>query len=219
MLHLAAVLGVSLPPMAVNQAFDGHSDLVAVTLGKQTGLVLILGKRFFETQGDAAFAFVIGRMLTRLRPEHLLTWPNLAFGPSELTAILGAACEVAGVPRALPADHKPMVQDYVQHFGLHLSPATVNTLGTEIRAVPHTQDVVSTWLRGVALTTNRAGFLMSKDLITSVGLATSERLLGNTLGQFEALRDLLCWSATDEFSAFLRYLAGPSEKSRHTSLV
>ncbi|MDX2019869.1 MAG: hypothetical protein SF187_06475 [Deltaproteobacteria bacterium] len=207
--HLAAVIGVDLPALVVNESFDGHSDLIAVSCGRETKMALVLGRRFFETRSDTAFAFVAGRMLARLRPEHLVTWPNLTSGQAELRSILVAAAHVAGRSLSAPSDHQTLVAQYVEHFTTHLSPAARESMAAAARAVPQAADT-TTWLRGVALTTNRAGLLMNKDLVTAVGLAAQERLLGNTIGQFEALRDLLCWSATNEFAMFSRYLAGPA---------
>lgn len=207
--HLAAVLGTPLPPLTCNPAFEGIADLVAVDTGTSTKLALVLGNGFFLQRSDTSFAFVMGRLITRLRPEHLLTWPNIVSSEGEFRAVVAAACQLAGRPAVAPPNHAELCEKYVQHLGMHLSPATVETLATVCATLPSEIDAMPGWLQGVEFTSNRAGLLMCRDLISAVTEATTAGFAGANIGQFEVLRDLVAWSVTNEYALFVRYLGYP----------
>ena len=207
--HLASSIGVDLPPMAFQKNFDGIADLVAVNAGNTVKLALVLGNAFFEPRTEASFAFVMARLLTRLRPEFIVTWPNICSSEGELRTVVAAACQLVGHEIALPADYTEFVQRYVQLFKQHLSPETLESLASASTSIPYQDELVSAWLNGISLTANRAGLLMCRNLVSAVAEATTDRLFGIGLGQFEATRDLLAWSSTSEYALFERHLGSP----------
>ncbi|MCG5054617.1 MAG: hypothetical protein KA712_16765 [Myxococcales bacterium] len=203
--HLAAVLGVALPPVAIHETFDGLADLIVIRAGRSPSWTLILGRPFFEPRSDRAFAFMATRLLARLRPEFRLTWPNVVSSPNELRAILFAAARFAGVPVKLPSDQEPAVDEYAQHFTRNLEPTAREGLRAAAAALPPDTDVAP-WWRGVALTLNRVGFLICGDLPTALGVAAREPQMATGASSLESLRDLVVWATSDAYA----HLALPS---------
>jgi hypothetical protein len=204
--HLATSLGIALPPLAFNMEFDGIADLVAISANRSVKLALVLGKAFFEPRTDAFFAFIMGRLVARLRPEFIVTWPNACSSEGELRSVLAAACDLASGEPTVSADNPALFQHHRRHFAEQISPASIECIRTACGSIDRGGEQVSEWLKSVSLTVNRAGLLMCRDLVCAVAAATTDRIFSIGLGQFEATRDLLAWSSTSEYALFARQL-------------
>ena len=90
----------------------GDVDVVNVR-GAIPGVpTLVIGRKLFETDSDIELAFVVGRTLAAIRPDHLLRWPSFVPTLAELEIAVRAAIRLVDPERPIPADVTGEVEQY-----------------------------------------------------------------------------------------------------------
>jgi golgin subfamily B member 1 len=201
----SAVFGV--PPPEIYFAPEAPGDLeVANIRGTVSGMpALVIGKKLLDTQSDLEVAFIVGRTLAAVRPDHLLRWPSFVPTLAELEIALRAAFRLVEPARPIPADITVEVEKYTTFLRRTMPPQLVEQLSLLVRRfeVLHPEgDALRTelmkWARGAYLTTLRAGLLLSGDLEVAARLSeTSAFAIG--LEPAEVVRELCLFVVSEPY--------------------
>jgi len=196
-----AVLGVQTPEVYLAPEIPGEIDVVNVrvaTTGATALTVLVLGKAVAEMRSDIELAFVAGRTLAALRPDHLLRWPNFVPTLAELEVVVRAAIRMVNPESDVPAEQAAAVAQYATFLERTLSPQLFEQLTALVRrfvATARTPDV-ERWSRAACFTTIRAGLLLAGDLEVAVRLGQAAY---PAIDSGEIVRDLCTWSLSDGY--------------------
>jgi hypothetical protein len=174
----------------------------------------VIGRKLFETESDVELAFVVGRTLAAIRPDHLLRWPNFVPTLAELEIAVRAAIRMVDPERSIPADVTGQVEQYATFLHRTVPPQVQEQLSVLVKryAAAHGGDVavitaaLPRWARAACLTTIRAGLLLAGDL--EVGVRLGEALAAPVgIDPADVVRDLSAWSTSEAYSD-LRSLLG-----------
>ena len=83
---------------------------------------LVLGKGIAEMRSDVELAFVAGRTLAAMRPDHLLRWPSFVPTLAELEIVVLAAIRLVNRESEVPPEHAAAVAQYTTFLERTLSP-------------------------------------------------------------------------------------------------
>ncbi|HEY6474967.1 MAG TPA: hypothetical protein VI456_00195, partial [Polyangia bacterium] len=197
----AAVLGVTPPEIYLAPDIPGEVDVVNVrgTVAGVAGLpALVLGKGIADLRSDIELAFVAGRTLAALRPDHLLRWPGYVPTLVELEIVVHAALRLVNAESEVLAEQAAAVAQYTAFLERTLSPQLTEQLTMLVRrfrVAGHAPDV-GRWSQAACLTTIRAGLLLAGDLEVAARLGQAAY---PALDSSEIVRDLCAWSVSDGY--------------------
>ena len=98
------VFGSQPPDVYLVPDSAGDVDVVNVR-GAIPGVpTLVIGRKLFEMESDIELAFVVGRTLAAIRPDHLLRWPNFVPTLAELEIAVRAAIRLVEPERPIPPE-------------------------------------------------------------------------------------------------------------------
>lgn len=195
----AAVLGLQPPEVYLAPEAPGEVDVVNVR-GTMTGTpALVLGKGIAEMRSDVELAFVAGRTLAAMRPDHLLRWPSFVPTLAELEIVVHAAIRLVSPESEVPPEHATAVAQYTAFLERTLTPQLVEQLSLLVRRFQATaaSPDVARWSRAACFSTIRAGLLLAGDLETAARLGQAAY---PAIDSAEIVRDLCAWSVSDGYS-------------------
>ncbi len=200
--YAGAVLGVPTPEVYLAPEIPGDVDVVNLRVGPTAGApALVLGKGVAEMGSDIELAFVAGRTLAALRPDHLLRWPTFVPTLAELEVVVRAAIRLVDPKSEVPADQAAPVAQYTTFLERTLTPQLVEQLTALVRRYvattpsPYSPDV-GRWSRAACFSTIRAGFLLAGDLESAARLGQAAY---PALDPAEIVRDLCSWGVSDGY--------------------
>ncbi|HXT99781.1 MAG TPA: tetratricopeptide repeat protein, partial [Polyangia bacterium] len=172
------VLGLQPPDVYLVPESAGELDVVNVRGGIPGVPTLVIGRKLFEMESDIELAFIVGRTLAAIRPDHLLRWPNFVPTLAELEIAVRGAIRLVDPERPIPPEVTGEVEQYAGHLGRTLPPQVVEQVSALVKrfAAAHGGDagavgaVLPRWARGACLTSVRAGLLLAGDLEVAVRL-------------------------------------------------
>jgi tetratricopeptide (TPR) repeat protein len=189
----ASVLSVPRPAVYYNQEFSRDVDILNLRDPAGSSPTVTVGPSLLEGRVERDVAFVVGRTLALMRPDHLVLSPAVVPSDAELPAIVHAAfklCEPSA-PVPNPEIHRP----YLGLFERMLPPQALEPLSS---LAPWLNDNWRTldmeaWRASAQHTANRAGLLFCGDLGAAVRVLHATR--GDAAGP-EVL-DLMRWSVSE----------------------
>jgi hypothetical protein len=196
------VLGVQTPEVYLAPELPGDIDVVNLRVGATAGApALVLGKGVAEMRSDVELAFVAGRTLAALRPDHLLRWPTFVPTLAELEIVVRAAIRLINPEIDVPAEQAAPVAQYTAFLERTLTPQLVEQLTALVRRyLATTQSPASPdlgrWSRAACFSTIRAGFLLAGDLEVAARLGQAAY---PALDSAEIVRDLCSWGVSDGY--------------------
>ena len=197
----AAVLGVPTPEVYLAPEIAGEVDVVNVrgtVAGGPSVPTLLLGKGVLEMRSDIELAFVAGRTLAALRPDHLLRWPSFVPTLGELDIVVHAALRLVNPESTVPAEQAGAVAQYTTFLERTLTPQLVEQLTVLVRrfqALGAEPDVVR-WSRAACFSAIRAGLLLAGDLEVAARLGQAAY---PSIDAGEIVRDLCVWSVSEGY--------------------
>jgi len=201
------VFGTQPPDVYLVPESAGEVDVVNVR-GAIPGVpTLVIGRKLFEMESDMELAFVVGRTLAAIRPDHLLRWPNFVPTLAELEIAVRGAIRLVDPERPIPPEVTSEVEQYAGHLGRTLPPQVIEQMSALVKrfAAAHGGDpgavgaVMPRWARGAFLTTIRAGLLLAGDL--EVGVRMGQALAAPVgIDPADVVRDLAAWSTSEGYS-------------------
>ena len=94
---------------------------------------LVLGKGVAEMRSDIELAFVAGRTLAAMRPDHLLRWPSFVPTLAELEIVVHAAIRLVNPRARFPPEQAAAVAQYTTFLERTLPPQLVEQLTLLVR--------------------------------------------------------------------------------------
>jgi tetratricopeptide (TPR) repeat protein len=201
------VFGVQPPDVYLVPDAPGEVDVVNVKGGIPGAATLVIGRKLFENESDVELAFVVGRTLAAIRPDHLLRWPGFVPTLAELEIALRAGIRLVDPERPIPADVTTEVEQYAGFLSRTLPPQVNEQISALVKrfAAAHGGDLgmlttaLARWARAACLTTIRAGLLLAGDLEVAVRLG--EALTAPVgIDPADVVRDLAAWSTSEAYS-------------------
>ncbi len=202
----ASVLSVPRPAVYYNQDFPREVEILNLRDPSGNSPTVAVGPSLLEGRVERDIAFVVGRTLALMRPDHLVLSPNVVQSPAELPAIIHAAFKLCE-PNA-PVPNPEAYRPFLSFFERMLPPQALEPLSS---LTPWLLDNCSTldldaWRGSAQHTANRAGLLFCGDLGAAVRVLHATR--GEAAGP-EVL-DLMRWSVSEGHLG-LRELLGISD--------
>ena len=200
-----AVLGVQTPEVYLAPELPGDVDVVnlrgTTTPGAPALTALVLGKGVAEMRSDVELAFVAGRTLAALRPDHLLRWPAFVPTLAELEIVVRAAIRLVNPQSDVPAEQAAPVAQYTTFLERTLTPQLVEQLTALVRRYVATSQSpqpldVGRWSRAACFSTIRAGFLLAGDLEVAARLGQAAY---PAIDPSDIVRDLCSWGVSDGY--------------------
>jgi len=149
-------------------------------------------------RSDVELAFVAGRTLAALRPDHLLRWPTFVPTLAELEIVVRSAIRLVNPESDVPAEQAAPVAQYTTYLERTLTPQLVEQLTALVRrylATTQSPDVAR-WSRAACFSTIRAGFLLAGDLEVASRLGQAAY---PAIDPGEIVRDLCSWGVSDGY--------------------
>ncbi len=84
-------------------------------------------------RSDIELAFVAGRTLAALRPDHLLRWPSFVPTLAELEVVVHAAIRLVNAESKVPSEQASAVAQYTTFLERTLTPQLVEQLTVLVR--------------------------------------------------------------------------------------
>ncbi|HWJ55130.1 MAG TPA: tetratricopeptide repeat protein, partial [Vicinamibacterales bacterium] len=201
------VFGTQPPDVYLMPDSAGDVDVVNVNGGIPGVATLVIGRKLFDMESDIELAFVVGRTLAAIRPDHLLRWPGFVPTVAELEIIVRAAVRLVDPERPIPPELTSHVEKWAGFLSQTMPDQVREQMTVLVRrfAAAHGGDpgvvgaVLPRWARGAFLTTIRAGLLLAGDLEVAVRLGTA---LAAQFGiePSDVVRDLSAWSTSEGYS-------------------
>jgi hypothetical protein len=211
-----AVFGASTPEVYVAPETPGEIDVVNLRGAVAGTPALVLCKGAFEARSDIELAFIVGRTLATIRPDHLLRWPGFVPTLAELEIVVWAAIRLINPDSVVPAESAAAVRQYAAFLGRTLQPQLREQLAVLVRRFEANVGVgvgagdggadqasghavgIARWSRAACFTSIRAGLLLAGDLEVAARLGQTAASAAG-IDPSEVMRDLIAWSVSDGY--------------------
>jgi golgin subfamily B member 1 len=206
--YVTQVLAVPQPELYLRPESPGELDMANAREKGQMTPAFVVGSALLQGRPEKDLAYVIGKKLTLMRPDHFVRWPHVVPTVGELKVVFLAAMKLV-VPNA------PIKQDLQQPVGQYLDllrktvpPQLLEQLGAVVQRYLETKAEADLhkWSNAVDYTATRAGYLMCGDLDVAARLAQAEPVAVGSVEPKEKIRDLIQWTVSDEYFALREFL-------------
>jgi hypothetical protein len=214
----SAVLGVVRPAVYALPEVRGEIDLANVKAGGHLHPTFVVGADTLGRQDVRELAFIVGRRLACLRPEHMVLSAHVVSSREELKLIVLAALKLFQPAVALPEEAEPAFQQYLTLFQRGLPPQCLEPLGAVVPALLGSGGRLDldAWRRGAERSVARAGLLLCSDVNVAVRLLRE----GRAEDVHPAVSDLIKWSVSPSYLLVREQLGlgvvGPGFQVRNT---
>jgi golgin subfamily B member 1 len=204
----ASVLNLPGPAVYLNRDFNGEVEILNLRDSAGATPSVMVGPSIVHNRVEKDVAFVVGRTLALMRPDHLVLSPHVVPNAAELPAIVHAAFKLCQPSAAIP--NPPTFQPYLALFQKMLPPAALEPLTSLVPWLIESWRTLdfTAWRLGAERTADRAGLLLCGDLGAAVRVLHATR--GVNAGS--AVLDLVRWSVSEGHLG-LRDLLGVSAAS------
>ncbi len=205
--YVARALNVAAPELFVEEKKRGVMSLASCAVKGELTPGLVVRKDFLEVSSRRQVAFVLARMLARMRPEHYLklALPTTA----ELKAAFLAAVVLARPGLPVPPEIAEDVARFAARLREDLSPRRMEELLTVVELFLKSETAVdlSRWAHAVETTAHRAGLILCGDLKTAASLVTQEHTVLGGPGPQDKVNELLLYSVSESYFYVRRILS------------
>jgi len=200
------VLGLELKPqLYINQT--GEDGLRVANTAEHGRLVpsVMVGPGMSGKKDQRELAFEVGKRLAYFRPERYVNYA-LQGGLPKLQQAYAAVLAATGAPGAEKADSEARVlADRLRKSVPGPVLEQVGAVARKLKADPN-NGVIAGWRTATDLTANRVGFILCNDLETAAKMVATESSPLTTMSAKDRLRDLIAYSASEEYFAVRRHL-------------
>ncbi len=219
--YAGAVFGAAMPEVYFAPETPGEIDVVNLRGAVPGTPALVLCKGVFEARSDIELAFMAGRTLATLRPDHLLRWPAFVPTLAELEIVVWAATQLVNSESLVPAAIAAAVRQYTAFLERALQPQLREQLAVLVRRFEASvgvgasagadagdegaassqdaaADLIARWSRAACFTSIRAGLLLAGDLEVAARLGQTAASAAG-IDPSEIVRDLIAWSVSEGY--------------------
>jgi hypothetical protein len=208
--YVNQVLGVPQPELYLRPEAPGELDLANAKEKGQLTPSFVVGANLLQGRPEKELAYVIGKKLTFMRPDHIVRWPNVVPTVGELKVAFLAAIQLVQPKLEAKPDVQAGVNQYLARFRevIKNQPQVLEALGVVVQRFLATKAEADLhkWSNAVDLTGTRAGLLICNDLEVAARLAQSEPVSVGVVEPKEKIKDLILWSISDEYFTLREHL-------------
>jgi tetratricopeptide (TPR) repeat protein len=199
LVYASAILAVPRPSLFLHPEKPGEVEMANVLDKGQLAPALVVGSDVQRARNERELAFIVGRAVALLRPDHLMLPPQVVASPGELKVLLFAVLKLFQPALETKEIDSTALKQYLALLQRTLSPSLLEpllALVTPLLEQPAALDV-SAWATGVEHTVNRAGLLVCGDLLAA-GRMISEQARAKGRSPDEALAALIRWNVSPD---------------------
>ncbi|HEX4405777.1 MAG TPA: tetratricopeptide repeat protein, partial [Polyangia bacterium] len=206
--YVNQVLGVPQPELYLRPESPGELDLANAREKAALTPSFVVGANLLQGRPEKELAYVIGKKLTFMRPDHFVRWPNVVPTVAELKVVFLAALRLVQPNVPVKPDLAQPVGQYYDALRKLMPPQMTEQLGVVVQRFLATKSEADLhkWSNAVDLTATRAGLLVCNDLDVAARLAQSEPVSVGVVEPKEKIRDLIQWSISDEYFTLREHL-------------
>jgi tetratricopeptide (TPR) repeat protein len=206
--YVNQVLGVPQPELYLRPESPGELDLANAREKSALTPSFVVGANLLQGRPEKELAYVIGKKLTFMRPDHFVRWPNVVPTVAELKVVFLAALKLVTPNLPVKADLAQPVGQYYDALRKLMPPQMMEQLGVVVQRFLATKAEADLhkWSNAVDLTATRAGLLVCNDLDVAARLAQSEPVSVGVVEPKEKIKDLIQWSISDEYFTLREHL-------------
>jgi tetratricopeptide (TPR) repeat protein len=206
--YVNQVLGVPQPELYLRPESPGELDLANAREKAHLTPSFVVGANLLQGRPEKELAYVIGKKLTFMRPDHFVRWPNVVPTVAELKVVFLAALRLVQPNLPVKPDLAGPVGQYYDALRKLMPPQMSEQLGVVVQRFIATKGEadLNKWSNAVDLTATRAGLLVCNDLDVAARLAQAEPVSVGVVEPKEKIKDLIQWSISDEYFTLREHL-------------
>src|SRR6185437_15136295 len=206
--YVNQVLGVPQPELYLRPESPGELDMANAREKAQLTPSFVVGSSLLQGRPEKDLAYVVGKRLTLMRPDHFVRWPTVVPTLAELKVVFIAALKLVHPKLEVKADIAQPVNQYLGVLPKLVPPQALEQLGAVVQrfVAGKGEADIPKWSSAVDLTATRAGFLICNDLDVAVRLVQTEPVSIGVADPKDKIRDLLLWSISEEYFVVREHL-------------
>jgi hypothetical protein len=207
-IYASQVLGVTAPELFLRQDWAGEVELMNAREKQQLCPSFVVGAALLQGKQEKELAYILGKKLSLMRPDHLVRWPAVVPQVSELKAYFLAALKLVQPNLPVKSDMEQPVNERVELLRRLVPPQNIEQLAEVVRRFIESKAEadLKCWSTSVDYTSSRAGFLLCNDLEVAAHQIQSEPLAVGSADPKDKIRDLIQWSVSDEYFSLRAHL-------------
>jgi tetratricopeptide (TPR) repeat protein len=206
--YVNQVLGVPQPELYLRPESPGELDLANAREKAQLTPSFVVFSGLLQGRPEKELAYVIGKKLALMRPDHLVRWPAIVPTVAELKVVFLAALKLVQPKFEVRSDQAQAVGQYLQVLPKLVPAQMIEQLGAVVQRFVSAKGEadISRWATAVDLTATRVGYLICNDLEVASRMVQTEPVSIGIAEPKDKLRDLIIWSISDEYFAVREHL-------------
>jgi tetratricopeptide (TPR) repeat protein len=206
--YVAQVLATPQPELYLRPESPGELDMANARDKAQLVPSFVVGSALLQGRPEKDLAYIIGKKLTLMRPDHFVRWPHVVPTVAELKVVFLAALKLVQPNVPIKPELQAAVNQYVDALRKTVPPQLLEQLAVVVQKFLETKAEADLhkWANAVDFTATRAGYLVSGDLDVSARLAQAEPVAVGSVEPKEKIRDLIMWTVSEEFFALREHL-------------
>jgi tetratricopeptide (TPR) repeat protein len=207
--YVSQVLNIPQPELFLQPEKPFELEMINTRDKMMLTPAFVVGANLLQGRPEKELAYVVGKRLAMMRPDHLVRWPHVVPTVSELTTVFLAALKLAvpSVP-VVKQQYEKGVAEYLGVLRGLVPPQLLEQLVVVVQRFLSTKSEadLNRWSRAVDYTATRAGYLMCNDLEVAARLVQSEPVTVGSVDPKDKIRDLIQWTVSDEYFALREQL-------------
>jgi tetratricopeptide (TPR) repeat protein len=206
--YASQALGVTAPELYLRQDWAGEIEMMNAREKQQLCPAFVVGAALLQGKQEKELAYVLGKKLALMRPDHVVRWPAVVPQVSELKAYFLAALKLVQPNVPVKPDMEQPVAERLDLLRRLVPPQNVEQLAEVVRRFIESKAEADLhrWSKAVDYTSSRAGFLMCNDIEVAAHQIQSEPLAVGCADPKDKVRDLIQWCVSDEYFALRAHL-------------
>jgi tetratricopeptide (TPR) repeat protein len=199
--YVSQVLNIPQPELYLRPETPGEMDMYNFRDKTTPTPSFVVGSNLLQGRPEKELAYVIGKKLGMMRPDHFVRWPQVVPTVSELKVVFLAALKLVQRNAPVKPEFESAVNQYVDVLAKLVPPQLLEQLGVVVQQflASKTEADLKKWSNAVDYTATRAGYLMCNDLEVAARLAQAEPVTVGSDDPKEKVRDLIQWTISDEY--------------------
>jgi len=206
--YVVQVLGVPQPELYLRPESPGELDMANAREKGQLTPSFVVGANLLQGRAEKELAYVIGKKLALMRPDHFVRWPTVVPTVAELKVVFLAALRLVQPKFEVKADIAQPVAQYLHVLPKLVPPQMLEQLTAVVnRFIANKGEAdISRWSNAVDMTATRSGFLICNDLDVAARVVQTEPVSIGVAEPKDKLRDLILWSISEEYFTLREHL-------------
>jgi golgin subfamily B member 1 len=206
--YVSQVLGVPPPELYLRPESAGELDMANARDRAQLVPSFVVGSALLQGRPEKDLAYVIGKKLTLMRPDHFVRWPHVVPTVGELKVVFLSALKLVQPNVPIKPEYQQAVAQYLELLQKTVPPQLLEQLAVVVQRFLATQAEADLhrWSNAVDYTATRAGYLMCGDLDVAARMAQAEPVAVGSVEPKDKIKDLIQWTVSEEYFTLREHL-------------